>query len=69
MTKTPRYVYLGESGLVYTPIYIPGVSHVLEYYLKAEPGKILTNGSILVYSRIVTERDLPNWYEIDDGQE
>lgn len=68
MVKTPRYVYLGESGLIYTPVYIPGVSHVLEYYIKADPGKVLTNGFTQAYSRVVSERELPNWYEINDGQ-
>lgn len=68
MTKQTLYTYLGENGTITSPIYLPDVSHITKYCLTADKDKMLTNGEIVTKTRIVTERDLPNWYEIF-GQE
>lgn len=71
MTKQEIYTYLGENGTIDSTIYLPGVNKVTKYRLIADDDKLLTNGIITTKARVVTERDLSNWYEIFDteGQE
>lgn len=69
MTKQEIYTYLGDNGIIDTTIYLPGVNNIVKYRLVADENKSLTNGQIITKVRIVSERELPNWYEIDDGQE
>lgn len=66
MRKCELFTYLGENGTVTTSIRIPGVPCVIKYSLEADKGKILTNGHIQAYTQVVPERELPNWYEIND---
>lgn len=68
MTKQEIYTYLGENGTITSTIYIPGINSIKKYCLTAGKDKMLTNGTIITKTRIVTERDLSNWYEIS-GQE
>lgn len=71
MTKQELYVYLGDNGTITSPIYLPGANCIVKYRLTADEDKLLTNGKVKTKSWIVTQRDLPNWYEIFEveGQE
>lgn len=66
MTKQEIYTYLGDNGTISTSVYLPGVSCITKYLLTADEGKVVTNGKIVNKFYIVTERDLPNWHEIED---
>lgn len=66
MTKQEIYTYLGDNGTLSTAVYLPGVNCITKYLLIADEGKVLTNGKIINKSYIVNERELPNWYEIED---
>lgn len=64
------YRYLGRNGIITSPIQLENISPILMVELKANQGKILTDGMKKVYSIIVFEDELSNWKEIDDiGQE
>lgn len=71
MTKQELYTYLGDNGTITSSIYLPGANSIKKYRLIADEDKLLTNGTITTKMYIVTERDLPNWYEVFDteGQE
>lgn len=68
MVKQEIYTYLGENGIINSTIYLPGISKVVKYRLTADEDKLLTNGTIVVKTQIVSERDLPNWYEVFDTE-
>lgn len=70
MIKTKMYRYLGRNGIITSPILLENVTPILMYSLRAENGKILTNGNKTMSSTIVFEDEVNDWYEIDDiGQE
>ena len=66
MTKTVLYCYLGTNGTILSPVHLEGVYSVKKYELKADFGKILTNGQFKAYKYIVAEDELNDWKEIDD---
>lgn len=59
------YTYLGDNGTITTAVYIPGVNCVKKYFLSTDENHLLTNGKITCSARMVTERELPEWKEID----
>ena len=65
MTKEILYTYLGTNGTVTTPIHLEGVPAMVQYRLKADEGKLLTNGKCKITSATVVEADLSKWKEID----
>lgn len=70
MITKKMYRYLGRNGIITSPIQLENIAPILMVELKANQGKILTNGIKKVYSIIVFEDELSNWEEIDDiGQE
>lgn len=69
MKKTAIYKYLGENGILESPILLPGVYNVKNYILEADKDKILTDGVRQSFSIKVSESELNNWYEIPIGQE
>jgi hypothetical protein len=69
MTKIKMYKYLGYNGTIVSPVLLEGVNHISFYKLKADDGKVLSNGSKRAYVISVNEEDIDNWTEIDIGQE
>ena len=68
MKKTIIYRYLGTNGVFETPIHIENAYYVRLIDLKADEGKILTNGKRKTYFTRVPEEEVPNWYEVIDDQ-
>ena len=70
MKQEKIYRYMGNNGIINTPIEIPNVPCMIKYRLIADNNKILTNGSYFTNVIDVFEDELDQWYEIDkDGQE
>lgn len=65
MTQIKYYRYLGNNGVIETPIELPGVYHTNFLRIVADEGKILTDGEIKVYSINISENDLDKWTEVD----
>lgn len=66
MTKFRQYKYLGRNGVLVTRILIDGVNNIPMMTLKADEGKILTNGEITTYSITVELDEINLWREIPD---
>ena len=66
MKKTKVYRYYGRNGTITSPVFLEDAKSILLYNLKADNGKILTNGEITISSVIVYPEDLELWSEIDD---
>ena len=68
MKKTVIYRYLGTNGVLETPIHLEDIYYIRLIDLKADEGKILTNGERKTYFTRAFEEDVPNWYEVIDDQ-
>jgi hypothetical protein len=60
------YRYIGYNGTITSPIVLPNIDKMVVVELRADPGKILTNGTRTAYSTIVSEDEVQEWTEIDD---
>lgn len=66
MTKQVFYKYLGTNGVIESPVHLEDIYYVRMILLRADKGKILTNGIKKVYSIKVPEEEVTNWEEIED---
>ena len=66
MKKTKLYRYYGRNGIITTPIFLEDAKAILLYNLKAEEGKLITDGETIIKSIIVYPEELQLWQEIDD---
>lgn len=66
MQKTILYEYLGTNGTVRTPVHLENVYSVKKLYLKADKGKLLTNGKLYQTIVIIPAEEEANWTEIED---
>jgi hypothetical protein len=66
MVKERMYRYIGKNGIITSYVLLDGISHILMYRLKADDGKILSNGAKKVYSIIIPPEELEDWKEIPD---
>lgn len=66
MKKQVIYKYLGTNGVLETPIHLEDIYYIRLIDLKADEGKILTNGERKTYFVRVPEEDVLNWYEVID---
>ena len=64
MIKKKMYRYSGRNGILTTPILLDDIKHYVVYELKAESGKILTNGVDTAYGIIVEEEEIGEWFEV-----
>ena len=64
MTKTKLYRYIGYNGVITSPILLEDVKHKELYELRAEHGKVLTNGEKELYAVVVEPEDVENWHEV-----
>ena len=70
MVQEKMYRYLGRNGTITTPIKLENINPIPMIYLKANQGKILTNGISKTYAIVVFEDEVKDWIEIDDeGQD
>lgn len=67
MISQKMYRYLGRNGTITTAIKLENIAPIPMVQLKAESGKILTDGIRTAYSVTVFEDELNNWYEIEDN--
>lgn len=66
MIKTSMYRYLGRNGIITSPVFLDKIESIPMYSLKAEQGKILTNGEKFVEQTLIFAEDLSQWIEIDN---
>lgn len=66
MEKNNIYRYIGHNGIITTSVLLDGVTRIDMYNLRADEGKILTNGEKKLYSVSIYAEDLDKWTEIDD---
>jgi len=66
MTKTKMYRYLGRNGIITSPVLLDKVEPIVLFELRADAGKVLTNGEKTLKSTLVFEDELKDWTEIDD---
>lgn len=60
------YQYVGNNGILISPICIEGAYSTRLVQLIAEDGKVLTkDGNSTIQSITVPENAIDNWYEID----
>lgn len=67
MISQKMYRYLGRNGTITTAIKLENIAPIPMVQLKAENGKILTDGIRTAYSVTIFEDELNNWYEIEDN--
>lgn len=60
------YQYFGENGAFTSPIKLPGVPSYTYAILKADEGKILSDGIRREATVIVAENEITNWTEEDE---
>lgn len=65
MKTTKLYRYIGYNGTITSPILLEGINHLVLYELRADGGKILTNGTRTAYKVTVEEESISNWKEIE----
>lgn len=65
MIKEYTYTYLGENGILTTPIFLPNVPCIKKVSLKASPGKKLKKDDIIVTNITVLESEINEWTEIE----
>lgn len=65
MTTQIRYMYIGDNGVMESPIKIPGATNVIErVYLYADQGKALWNGIEKRQMVITSKEGVKEWKEI-----
>lgn len=67
MTKTKLYRYLGRNGILTTRIHLDGINYIPMVLIKADKGKILTDGTRKHYSITIEEEEIGEWREITDN--
>lgn len=64
MKKTVLYRYLGTNGVIESPVHLEDIYYVRLLKLRADIGKMLTNGEVKVKSITIPEEELELWREI-----
>ena len=64
MKKTVLYRYLGTNGVIESPVHLEDIYYVRLLKLRADIGKMLTNGEVKVKSVTIPEEELELWTEI-----
>lgn len=67
MITEKMYRYLGRNGTITSTIKLENIAPIEMVHLKAESGKILTNGVRKSYAVIVFADEIDDWYEIEDN--
>ena len=69
MIKQIMYEYLGTNGSICSPVHLEDIYYIRKYKLIADDKKLLVKGSRKEKSVLITEDDLDNWKEVEEGQE
>ena len=69
MTKIVMYEYLGTNGTILSPIHLEDIYYIRLVELRADKGKVLTDGESTFYMIRVPENEVDRWKEIPEGQE
>lgn len=69
MKKTKLYRYLGRNGIITSPILLDKVEHIPMFALRADKGKMLTDGEQVVEAITIFAEDLVLWSEINNSVE
>ena len=65
MEKNVYYTYLGETGIIISPIVIPGAFSVKKYELVAEEGKRLTKDNKHYFKVVmIPASEIDLWAEV-----
>lgn len=65
MSKTKLYQYVGNNGILLTPVKLPGVDCLVKYRLVADDDKLLTNDDEHFYPNVtIPEEEVDNWKEV-----
>lgn len=65
MTKQVLYKYLGTNGVIESPVHLEDIYYIRINVLTADPGKILTDGTVRQKVVRCSDDELENWREID----
>ena len=68
MKITKMYRYIGQNGILTTYVLLNGIDHSLRYHIKADEGKILTDGNKNAKVVEINAEDLDLWTEINDPE-
>lgn len=68
MKITKMYRYIGQNGILTTYVLLNGIEHALRYHIKADEGKILTDGNRTAKIVEINAEDLDLWTEIVDPE-
>lgn len=68
MVSEKMYRYLGRNGTITTPIQLEDLPPIPMRRLKAEAGKILTNGHKQVKEIVVFEDEVSEWTEVNEAE-
>lgn len=65
MSKTKLYQYVGNNGILLTPVKLPGVECLTKYRLVADNGMSLTKDDEHFYPNVtIPEEELNEWKEV-----
>ena len=68
MKQMRIYKYIGKNGSITSKVLLDIPNRIDKIELKADSGKILTNGYDKFYTVYVLEDEVNKWYEINDEQ-
>ena len=69
MTQKKKFKYIGLNGTIFSPVLIPKADKIEFVELKADDGKILSNGSIQRKIVLILPEEVSKWSEIADELE
>lgn len=69
MTQKKKFKYIGLNGTIFSPVLIPKADKIEFVELKADDGKILSNGSIQRKIVLILPEEVSKWSEIADESE
>ena len=66
MTQKKKFKYIGLNGTIFSPVLIPKADKIEFIELKADDGKILSNGSVQRKIVLILPEEVSKWSEIAD---
>ncbi len=64
MTKQVLYKYLGTNGVIESPVHLEDIYYVRVNVLKADQGKLLSNGTITKKVVRCSDDEVADWVEV-----
>lgn len=66
MTQRKKFKYVGLNGTIFSPVLLPEIDKTEFIELRADEGKILTDGVIQKKVALIFSEDLDKWTEIEE---